>query len=119
MTSKKFLVNNLAWGFVDWLFGYILGIVFIAFIPENMVGWVIMPFGILFTIWILNKKIELEKISEYFILGIIWMSIAIVLDYFLIVKLFSPTDGYYKLDVYLYYLIVLFIPSIYNYFRSK
>jgi hypothetical protein len=36
--------------------------------------------------------------------------IAIVCDYFLIAKLLSTPDGYYKFDVYLYYLITLVLP---------
>ena len=37
---------------------------------------------------------------------------AVVLDYFLIVKLFHPVDGYYKLDVYLYYVFTFALPIV-------
>lgn len=98
------------WGLVLWLFGYVLGIVLFKMVPPAMLGWVIMPFGIMFTLWVLMKKISLVNLKDYVILGIIWTIMAVVLDYFLLVKLFKPADGYYKLDVYMYYLLTLVIP---------
>ena len=38
------------------------------------------------------------------------MTNAIVLDYLLIVKALNPADGYYKLDVYLYYALTFILP---------
>ena len=119
MVNKKFLIENFWWGFVLWLFGYILGIILIFFVPSNIIGWVITPFGVAFTWFILSKKIHLEKISEFVTLGIIWAILAIVLDYVFIVKMFNPPDGYYKLDVYFYYLFTLTIPVIYGYINKK
>lgn len=37
---------------------------------------------------------------------------AVVCDYFFLVKLFKPADGYYKLDVYMYYFLTLTFPLI-------
>jgi hypothetical protein len=36
--------------------------------------------------------------------------IAVLGDYLFIVKAFKPADGYYKLDVYLYYVLTVIIP---------
>ena len=48
---------------------------------------------------------------SFFILArTIWAVLAIVLDYIFIVKLLAPVDGYYKLDVYLYYANCLLLP---------
>ena len=44
------------------------------------------------------------------LLGVVWSAIAIICDYLLIVKLLNPPDGYYKPDVYLYYLLTLALP---------
>jgi len=77
-----------------------------------MIGWVIMPIGIIVTLLILWKVVKLEKFSDYIWLGIIWALIAVVLDYLLLVKLFNPAGGYYKLDVYLYYGLTLVLPII-------
>ena len=38
------------------------------------------------------------------------MLIAIVCDYFFLVKVFNAADGYYKLDVYLYYTLTFALP---------
>ena len=35
---------------------------------------------------------------------------AVVFDYLFIVKTLNPSDGYYKLDVYLYYVFTFIIP---------
>ncbi|HKW00136.1 MAG TPA: hypothetical protein VJN96_09935 [Vicinamibacterales bacterium] len=39
-----------------------------------------------------------------------WLLIAVAGDYLFIVKAFKPPDGYYKLDVYLYYALTFAIP---------
>jgi len=38
--------------------------------------------------------------------------IAVIFDYLFLVKMFKPTDGYYKLDVYLYYILTFLLPLI-------
>ena len=52
---RQFTKDALGWGFVLWLIGYVLGILFFAFVPSNLIGWVIMPIGIAVTLWILLK----------------------------------------------------------------
>ena len=48
-----------------------------------------------------------------------WLVIAIVLDYFLLVQLLKPAGGYYKLDVYIDYLITLVLPAVVYWFKTK
>jgi hypothetical protein len=110
--NKALLKNTLGWGFLLWLIGYILGIVLFPFVPVSLVGWIIMPVGIMITIWVLIKKIESITLQDYLFLSITWTLIAIVLDYFLLVKIFKPADGYYKPDVYLYYVLTFVIPLL-------
>jgi hypothetical protein len=43
-------------------------------------------------------------------LAIVWTLIAIVFDYLFIVKALNPADGYYKLDVFLYYALTFILP---------
>ena len=112
MNKKLFLKDVLGWGFILWLIGYALGIVFFAFVPAAILGWVIMPFGIAVTLWVLFKKIRSESLQYYLILSIVWTLLAILLDYFLLVKVFKPADGYYKLDVYLYYILTFIMPLL-------
>jgi hypothetical protein len=107
---KLLLRNTLVWGFILWIIGYVLGIILFAVVPHSLIGWVIMPIGVLVTLWVLLKKIKATSFQQYILIGFIWAIIAIVCDYFLLVKLFKPADGYYKLDVYLYYLLTFLLP---------
>ena len=115
----KLLKTALIWGFVLWLIGYILGIVLFAILPPSIIGWVIMPIGILITLWILFKKVNFKTVQDYLVIGIVWTLIAIICDYFLLVKLFNPADGYYKLDVYIYYLVTFSLPVIVGWLKTK
>jgi hypothetical protein len=109
--NKKFLLSAAGWGFLLWLIGYLLGIVFFMFVPKNLLGWFIMPIGIIITLCVLIKKIKRTKLSDYFIIAIVWTLIAILFDYIFIVRLFKST-GYYQLDVYVYYILTFVLPLI-------
>ena len=102
--------------FILWFFGYVLGIVFFAFVPKDAIGWFVLPLGVIFTLWVLFKKIERESFGCYIGLGIFWVIIAVVLDYFFIVELFKSTD-YYKLDVYVYYILTFVLPVIAGWYK--
>jgi len=108
----QILKNTLVWGFVLWLIGYALGFILFAFVPTDMIGWVITPIGIIITLWVLFKKIKRDRFKCYVGLGVIWTLMAIILDYIFLVKMLKPADGYYKLDVYLYYALTLLLPIL-------
>ena len=110
--TKQFYKDAFGWGFILWLIGYALGIILFPFVPLSMVGWVIMPIGTIITIWVLLKKIKADSFQYYALLAVIWTLIAIIFDYFFLVKLFNPADGYYKLDVYIYYILTFVLPLI-------
>lgn len=110
--SKRIIIEALGWGsdpLAYWLSSWNRPILFI---PPSLLGWVIMPIGVTLTLWVLLKKINSNSMNHYLLLGAAWTIIAIVCDYFLLVKLFNPVDGYYKLDVYIYYFTTLFLPAI-------
>lgn len=109
--GRKVFINTLLWGFGLWFFGYVLGIVFFYLVSQNMIGWFVLPLGIIAILWVLLKKIKRESFKDYVNLGIVWTAMAMVLDYVFIVKLFNSTD-YYKPDVYLYYALTLILPLI-------
>lgn len=109
---KHFLKDACGWGLALWGFGYVLGIVFFAIVPHSIIGWIIMPIGILVTLWVLVKKVKAGSFQYYLYLAIVWTLIAIIFDYFFLVKVFKPADGYYKVDVYLYYGITFFLPLL-------
>lgn len=108
--NKPLLKDSFGWGFILWLIGYLLGIVLFFVVPPALLGWVIMPIGTIITFLILTKKIKGPNFQYYIFVACAWTLIAVVLDYFLIVKTFKPADGYYKLDVYIYYLLTFIMP---------
>lgn len=110
--GKQLLKDAFLWGFLLWLIGYVLGIALFAVVPTSILGWIIMPFGIALTLWVLFKKIKNKIFRYYFILAVIWTTIAIVFDYLFLVRVFKPADGYYKLDVYLYYALTFVLPLL-------
>ncbi len=110
--NKQFLKDSFGWGFILWLIGYGLGIILFALAPTSIVGWIIMPIGVIITLWVLIKKIQGDSFGYYARLAAVWVLIAVVFDYLFIVKAFKPADGYYKLDVYAYYFLTLVLPLI-------
>ena len=110
--TKQFLKDAIGWGILLWFIGYVLGILLFFVVPSSMIGWVITPIGTVITLWVLFKKIKSNSFPYYFFLAVVWTLIAIIFDYFFLVKLFKPADGYYKFDVYLYYVLTFVLPLI-------
>jgi hypothetical protein len=119
MTNRQLLKDSLGWGFFLWLIGYVLGIIFFFVIPPSLIGWVIMPVGILITFWILLNKVKSNTFQYYVFLAVAWTLMAVVFDYLFIVKAFQPADGYYKLDVYLYYALTFIIPLTIGWWKKS
>lgn len=109
--NKQFLKDSLGWGFVLWLIGYILGIVLFPFVSPSIIGWIISPIGTVITLWVLFKKVKQDSFQYYMSLSVIWTLIAVVCDYVFLVKAFKSV-GYYKLDVYVYYVLIFALPLL-------
>jgi len=117
---KQFLKDSLLWGIILWFIGYVLGFVFYALVPANVIGWYIMPFGILITLFVAFKFIKSNDWKYYAKVGVIWTLTAIVLDYLFIVQLLNAGSlGYYKLDVYIYYGLTLVLPVAVGWYKSR
>ncbi len=117
--DRRFVKDAFGWGFLLWLIGYALGMMLFSIVPLAAIGWVIMPIGVVITLWVLGKKIAAESLRYYLGLAIVWPVIAIVFDYFFLVKAFHPPDGYYKLDVYLYYAFTLILPLLAGWYKTR
>ena len=115
--KKQFYMDVFVWGFVFWLIGYLLGMILFFVAPQDMIGWVILPIGIIITLWVLLKKIKGDSFNYYLHLAIVWTLIAILFDYLFIVKALNA-DGYYKFDVYVYYALTFILPLV-AYYRKK
>lgn len=118
LMRNQLLRDGLIWGVALWLFGYILGFIFYSVVPSAFIGWVITPFGVAVTVWVLLKYIKGDAFSYYLLLGLIWALLAVVLDYFLLVGLLK-LSGYYKFDVYVYYILTLTLPLVVYWFKKK
>jgi hypothetical protein len=116
---KNIVKDSLGWGFILWLIGYILGVILFFFVSPSLIGWIIMPIGIIITFWVLLKKVKSNAFRYYFILALVWTAIAIAFDYIFIVILLKPENGYYKPAVYLYYALTFIIPLIVGWWKNK
>ena len=116
--NKQLLKDAFGWGLILWLIGYVLGIILIFMLPPARVGWVIMPIGLLITVWVLLKKVIAGDFGYYVILALVWTAIAVGFDYLFIVKAFNPVDGYYKPDVYLYYALTISVPLVVGWWKK-
>ena len=110
MQSGRSLSAVLGWGIALWLIGYVLGIGLFFLVPPTLLGWVIMPIGAALTWVVLWRRIEFRHFADYAVLAIAWTAIAVTGDFVFIVKALHPPDGYYKLDVYLYYALTFLMP---------
>ena len=110
--NKQILKDSVGWGLVLWLIGYALGIILFMIVPPSMIGWIITPIGTALTLWVLFKKVKDKSFRYYLLLAFVWVFIAIIFDYFFLVKAFNPADGYYKPDVYLYYALTFILPIV-------
>ncbi len=116
--SIRLLQYAVGWGIGLWLIGYVLGIALFAVVSNGLIGWIIMPIGVVITIAVL-LRVKSEPLWFYATLSIVWTVLAVLLDYVFIVKAFSPPDGYYKVDVYLYYALTFTLPLIVGAFRHS
>lgn len=110
MHTKQIIRDGIGWGAGLWLIGYILGIILFMMVPPALLGWIITPIGTAITLWVLTKKISSNNFFHYAAIAVLWTILAVVLDYFLLVRIFKPADGYYKLDVYIYYTLTFLLP---------
>lgn len=117
--TKQFLREALGWGFLLWLIGYALGFVFFALVPPALIGWVIMPIGIVIALLVAFKKVKGVGPKYYLGIAAVWTLIAVVFDYLFLVKVLKPADGYYKLDVYLYYVLTFLIPLFAGWWKMR
>lgn len=119
MVSKQLIFDSLGWGLALWLFGYFLGILAFFFVQPVLIGWIVMPVGTGVTLLVLYKFVRSGPLSHYLIVALAWATIAVVCDYLFIVQMLKPADGYYKLDVYLYYALTFVLPLLAGWWRGK
>lgn len=99
-------------GIFFWIIGYLASFV-LYFTPlSSVMGWVLL---VIFTplttgiAWWWFRQRERLPLRYYAGVGVAWMLIAVVLDFFFIVKFFG-TVTYYAPDVFLYYALMFLVP---------
>lgn len=117
--ERSFFKDALGWGTVLWFIGYVLGFMFFMFVPTSFIGWLIMPIGTLITLWVLLWKIKSVSFQHYVLIAITWTIIALVCDFLFLVMLLKPADGYYKLDVYIYYALTFILPLAIGWYKTR
>ena len=110
---KSRMIDIFVFGILIWLMGYIASLILFSFVPNNILGWILCIIFTPITFIIAYYRFRNRNLGLfcYFMTGVFWALIAIILDYIFIVKLFNAV-GYYKLDVFVYYSITFLIPLI-------
>ena len=119
MRSGRGLGAAIGWGVALWFIGYVLGIALYFLAPPSLIGWVILPIGVSLTWFVLWRFIDATRLENYVILAAVWVAIAVVGDFLFIVQALHPPDGYYKLDVYLYYVLTLVMPLMAGWLKTR
>jgi hypothetical protein len=115
---RKLLVNeSLGWGTAVWFFGYVLGIALFFVLPAALIGWTILPAGLVFAVWVVTTRVDEKRLASYAVVALVWTVIAVAGDYIFIVKAIKPADGYYKLDVFIYYALTLLVPLVVGWWK--
>lgn len=113
ITAKRKLKDTLGWGFILWFIGFALGMILFPFVPVKFIGLPILAVFIPLAIFIAYKRFNNfgAPTSYYLLIAVIWLGLALILDYVFIVKAFKP-ENYYDFDVMIYYLTTFLIPLI-------
>ena len=119
MRSGHGLRTVIGWGAALWFIGYLLGIALYALVPPSLIGWIILPTGVALTWFVLWRFIDATRLENYVVLAAVWVAIAVVGDFLFIVQALHPPDGYYKLDVYLYYVLTFVMPLMAGWFKTR
>ncbi len=110
--QQQVLKDTLGLGTFFWLAGYLASLVLFFSPIASSTGWILLvvftPFTLWVTWWWFRQRVRLP-LTYYAGVGIIWLLIAVVLDYLFIVLLFNAI-GYYMPDVLLYYALMFLIP---------
>ncbi len=117
--NKQLIIDTLGWGILLWLISYVLGLLLFFVLPVTLIGWAVLPVGVIITSWVLFRKIRRGDFRYYGVLAVAWTVIAVACDYVFIVLALEPAGGYYKADVYLYYLLVFVLPLIVGWWKNN
>lgn len=109
---NQWITDMAGLGIVLWLIGYLASLALFFSPFAATMGWILIimftPVTIVITWWWFKRR-EPLPLPYFAKVGIVWMLIAIVFDYFFIVLLFQAS--YYGPDVFVYYALTFLIPA--------
>ena len=117
--SGRGLGAAIGWGSTLWFIGYLLGIALYFLVRPSLIGWIILPIGAGLTALVLWRFVAARRFADYLRLAVAWAAIAVVGDFLFIVQTLRPPDGYYKLDVYLYYVLTFLMPLMAGWLKTS
>ena len=117
--DRQTLIDTIGWGLALWLIGYILGIFLFFVLPAAVIGWAILPAGVIVTLYVLLARIAGHDLRYHALLAAAWTALAIACDYVFIVLLLRPAEPYYKTDVYVYYLLMVALPLLACWWKAR
>ena len=111
--NKRFLKDAIGLGLILWAIGFVLGMILFTVVDVSMMGWIIMPVVVIAAIFLSARMAKAHPAAlSYFIgVGLTWLAISLILDYFILVRGYNA-ENYYDLDIMIYYAGMLLIPSI-------
>jgi len=109
---KQWIKDSVGLGALFWVIGYLASLALFFSPFAASMGWILLalctPVTVAVTwLWFRHRNLLLPY---YVRVGIVWTTMAIVLDYLFIVLLFNAT--YYGADVFIYYFLTFLIPVI-------
>lgn len=110
-TTKQKLVDTVGCGLGLWVIGFALGMMLFPFVPVARLGWIIVPVMAVVSVLLAFRRLRgSQESSTYFVIvGAVWLLIAVMLDDIFLVRAFL-VQGYYDLDVFIYYALMLVVP---------
>jgi hypothetical protein len=111
MKNRTKVVDTLLLGAALWLLGYLASMILYSVVPYTLLGWVLSAILTPITLCIAYLRFNHRKdTAPYYVkVGVVWALVAIILDYIFLVRLLNLA-GYYKLDVFIYYIAMFLIP---------
>lgn len=107
-------VKAFGWGLVIWAIMFVVGSILILFqLPGIWFGIIMVIVGLIVIWYFAAKVFKFKDITEALITGFIWLIIAGVLDYLVVVLGFCGGDlSVYTWNFWVGYAIVLLLPPI-------
>jgi hypothetical protein len=117
--ASRIVTDGLGLGFLVWALAFLLGMLFFSLVETKYLGLAILAAMIPITLWLLWWRFGKHPASVglSWQIGVIWLALAVTLDYLLLVTAFG-VENYYDADLIVYYGLSLFAPPAVAFYRK-